>query len=192
MIIGLCGKKGSGKDTAAQYLVDNYGYQRIGFADSLKESLANLFDIPIELIDDWKEPSEQAQVRLASRAGIHINLSWREFLQRYGTEAHRDVFGESFWVEQVLPYYSDEGKYVHLAKQKLVISDVRFPNEAARINTYGGFLVEIVRPSLDNIADPHRSEQKLKEDFELLNQEDNMRNLYTALDEFMETQVGNR
>ena len=30
-------------------------------------------------------------------------MTFREFLQRYGTEAHRDVFGKDFWLEYTLP-----------------------------------------------------------------------------------------
>ena len=37
MIIGLAGKKGSGKDTIAEYLCAQYGFINYGFGDPIKE-----------------------------------------------------------------------------------------------------------------------------------------------------------
>jgi hypothetical protein len=194
MIIGLTGKKGSGKDTAAKYLVDNYGYERKGFADSLKKSVAALFDIPFEKVDEYKIdmgklPRVEVILDVAKpdQTTVQYSMSWREFLQRYGTESHREIFGYDFWVNQVLPvpdHYVD-----YIKNQKLVISDVRFDNEAARVRQYGGKIIEIVRPSLADVKDSHVSEQTPEPDFQLINLEDLCDNLYNALDEFMESEV---
>ena len=43
-IIGLCGNKGSGKDTFANYLVETEGYIKVAFADYIREALKILFD----------------------------------------------------------------------------------------------------------------------------------------------------
>jgi hypothetical protein len=196
LIIGLTGKKGSGKDTAAKYLVDNYGYERKAFADSLKRSVAALFDIPFERVDEWKvnQPGKLDNVEVIIDVAhpdrtTQYSMSWREFLQRYGTESHREIFGYDFWVDQVLPYYpnsNDYPRYYELKNKKFVISDVRFENEAARVAYYGGRVIEIIRPSLNNVVDTHVSERIPPANFEFLNLEDNMVNLYNALDEFME------
>jgi hypothetical protein len=200
MIIGLCGKKLAGKDTAAQYLVDNYGYTRVSFAEKLKESVAALFDIPREWIDEWKDdqggtlPRVEVIIDIAGEIRNHpylkkhsqYSFSWREFLQRYGTESHREVFGNDFWVDQILPYYNRADVY---KGQKLVISDVRFENEAARIKQYEGKLIEIRRPAHEDEAakDRHVSEQMpFTPDYQLINLEDDKVNLYAALDEWME------
>ena len=42
-IIGLCGEKGSGKDTICEFLSKIYNVKRVAFADPLKESLKDLF-----------------------------------------------------------------------------------------------------------------------------------------------------
>ena len=42
MIIGLSGYARSGKDTVAQVLVEKYGFQRIAFADKIREFLYDL------------------------------------------------------------------------------------------------------------------------------------------------------
>ena len=51
MIIGICGLIGSGKDTIADYLVTNYNFKKLSFADKLKDSVATMFDWDRELLD---------------------------------------------------------------------------------------------------------------------------------------------
>lgn len=133
MLIGLSGKAGSGKDTVFERIREvaiEMGYpepERIAFADPLKESVCNLLKINRDQVEYYKN----------SPGGGHLTIlgqpmSMREFLQRYGTESHRDVFGEDFWVEASLPY-----GFVHSGKI-VVVTDVRFPNERDRISTVGG------------------------------------------------------
>lgn len=43
MIIAISGKFCSGKDTIADWLVGNYGFRKVGFADKLKGVAADLF-----------------------------------------------------------------------------------------------------------------------------------------------------
>ena len=42
-IIGLCGEKGSGKDTICELLSKIYNVKRFAFADPLKDALKDLF-----------------------------------------------------------------------------------------------------------------------------------------------------
>ena len=156
MIIGLCGLKGSGKDTVAAHLVKSYGYERRAFADPLKKSVANLFNIPFKDIDIYKNDLN-IEVILTGY-GESMTFTFREFLQRYGTEAHRDVpeMGTDFWVDLTLPV---RGYYEN---RDLVVTDVRFKSEAKRIRHLDGVIVEVNRPGLDS-QDQHRSEQEFKE-----------------------------
>jgi hypothetical protein len=39
-VLGLLGVKGSGKDTMGKYLIDNFGFERIGYADELYKQVA--------------------------------------------------------------------------------------------------------------------------------------------------------
>lgn len=97
------------------------------------------------------------------------DVTGREALQKYGTEMHRDVFGSNFWVDQVLPGsgVGVRGRENVLAEKYpgadvLVITDVRFPNEAERVRAYGGVVFEVVRPALDaQDTDTHASETPL-------------------------------
>ena len=51
-IIALSGWKRSGKDTVAQYLIEVYGAERMGFADPLKDAVAREYGIDRSSIDD--------------------------------------------------------------------------------------------------------------------------------------------
>lgn len=54
MIVCLSGFKGSGKDTVANYLIENYNAIRVAFADPLKDSVAEEFGIDRSSLDDPK------------------------------------------------------------------------------------------------------------------------------------------
>jgi hypothetical protein len=53
-IIAISGFKQSGKDTSAQYLIDNYGFVRTSFADPLKDMVSKEYGVPREYMDDPK------------------------------------------------------------------------------------------------------------------------------------------
>jgi len=169
MILGLNGLKGSGKDTVAAYLIKEHDFERRAFADPLKKSVAALFDIPYHEIDKWK--NEEVFVQLGDTAGLTYktgtfrSMTFRQFLQRYGTESHRGVFGDNFWLDYTLP------KDAYYAGRNIAITDLRFENEAMRVHSCGGFIVEVVRPGLDD-KDQHSSELPLNKrtiDYRLMN-----------------------
>lgn len=151
MLIGLVGKKGSGKDTVGAYLVKGHSFERKAFADLLKKSVAELFDIPYHEIEKYKNDNS-AIITLSMEDGLVRKLTFREFLQYYGTESHRDVFGEDFWVDYLLPF---DGFY---AGRNIVITDCRYKSEADRIRALGGFVVKIEKPTPLSAQDHHRSE----------------------------------
>jgi hypothetical protein len=176
MIIGLTGLRGSGKDTVGAYLVKQYGFERRAFADSLKQSVAALLDVDASRLDEWKnDPDVQVAVVRKFYSDQQLgdgvedlyvtdHQTMRSFLQRYGTESHRDVFGNDFWVDQLLPV----GGYY--AGRAICVTDCRFANEYERIIELGGHVANVVRPGLD-LKDPHRSEDQswLSDHYQLVN-----------------------
>jgi len=179
MILGLNGLKGSGKDTVAAYLIKEYQFERRAFADPLKKSVAALLDIPYHKIDQYK--NAEVFVQVGDTAGLtyhkdnYKSMTFRAFLQRYGTESHRGVFGEDFWLNHTLP---KDGFY---SGRKIVITDCRFDNEAHRIHKCGGNVIEIRRPAL-NKSDTHESEQPLSPNLvdAILNNDKDLDHLYAA------------
>ena len=154
MLIGLSGLKGSGKDTVGAYLVKEHGFERRSFADKLKESAAALFGVEVWQLEEWKNDPD-AFIDIYSQGSPVTTLIVREFLQRYGSEAHTDIFGEDFWADQVLPV---GGFY---AGRAIVVTDVRRRSEIDRVLTLGGHIVYIEGPALDQ-KDPHRTEVEME------------------------------
>lgn len=140
-VIGLTGKAGAGKDTVAGLLAAADARVEIrAFAEPLKRSVAALFGIDRSDVDRLKvNPRAEVWIVLGNcRARAQ---SFRTLLQRYGTEAHRDVFGADFWLDATLPLAEDRrGKVI-------VVTDCRFPNEAERIRAVGGEVWRVERPA---------------------------------------------
>lgn len=182
MIIGLAGEKGSGKDTVAAYLVKQYQFERRAFADPLKKSVAALLDIPFFQIDKFKNDDTVKVSVHHDEDGYLRNIksqTFREFLQKFGTESHRDVFGVDFWVDQTLP----KDGYYH--GRKIVITDCRFDNEVERIRHLGGKIVRIHRRGIEPGIDSHQSERfDFIADYDIFN-DDTLDDLWTATEEIL-------
>lgn len=141
MIIGICGFIGSGKDTAADYLVNFYGFRRDSFANTLKDAVAHVFGWDRELLEgrtkESREWREQVDPWWAERLKIP-NLTPRLVLQLWGTEVARKGFHDDIWIASL------ENK-LRNRKDDVVITDCRFPNEIKAIKKQGGKVVRIVR-----------------------------------------------
>lgn len=149
-IIGLSGWARSGKDTVADYLVENHGFVKLSFAAPMRKSLEALN--PYVGLD----ATRLAQVIHHFGWDGYKETPWgneiRALLQRFGTEAGRNIFGESFWVDQAMkqaePY------------DKVVFSDLRFKNEAIAVIEAGGVNWRITRTGVEAVND-HISEHDL-------------------------------
>ena len=154
-IIGLNGYRGAGKDAAGEVFV-RQGYTRAKFADLLYDSAAALFGVPRADWEAWKNEDVHIVVERRFPAPMSeednetlVDLTWRAFMQRYGTEAHRDVFSYDFWIEQCFKRLRTDTAYV--------FTDARFDNELTAIRMLDGKNVRIERPGLE-VADAHASE----------------------------------
>jgi len=171
-LIGLHGKAKHGKDTVYKILSEylDFPVKRDAFADRLKLSAIRNFypDISVEAAYEVCETLKQegSYVAFADENGIIDGVSGREFLQHYGTEAHREVFADDFWIAAVLPDTSDKLNFGRTDGQwsLLVITDVRFPNEAEAVREAGGVVWQVIRPALDSDNDDHPSEKPLPRD----------------------------
>jgi hypothetical protein len=148
--IGLSGWARSGKDTVADYLVENHGYTRISFADPMRDALLAL-DPPVPYMGHYLRLSTVIRFRGWEEAKILVP-EIRELLQRFGTEVGRNMFGQNFWVNQAIEKAS---RY-----DKVVFSDCRYTNEADAIRDNGGVVWRISRPEVSAVND-HTSEQDL-------------------------------
>ena len=143
MIIGFVGFIGSGKDTAADYLVNFHGFRRDSFANTLKDAVAAVFGWDRTLLEgrtkEAREWREQVDPWWAERLN-KPTLTPRWILQQWGTEVCRNGFHDDIWIASL------ENK-MRKTKDNIVISDVRFPNEIKAIKNAGGQVVRVIRGS---------------------------------------------
>jgi len=149
MLIGLTGKAQAGKDTVGSILFLNHGFMRVAFADPVKEAAAAMYDL--SLVDFHDNALKE---RIDHRWG----MSPRSMVQQLG-EMVKERFGPDFWVDNWFHRYSKVGESNHV-----IVTDVRFDNEAQRIIDLGGVIIEVLRNdsglSGDNAA--HVSEAGIK------------------------------
>lgn len=154
MLIGLIGKKSSGKDTFSDFLVCHYGFQKRAFADPLKKCCQLLFGLTDQQIHDpmMKETMDE-----------RWEMTPRKIMQVVGTDLFRHHFDVNFWLKLFENWYNDH------KENDIVCSDVRFENEAKLIKKLGGVLIRIHRPYVGN--DSHESEtiDISFHDFEIMN-----------------------
>lgn len=140
MIIGITGLIGSGKDTAANYLITHHQFKKESFANSLKDAVAAVFGWDRELLEGQSKYSrewrEQKDVWWSERLGQDITPRW--VLQYWGTEVLRNRFHDDIWVASL------ENK-LRNSRDDIVITDCRFPNEIDAIKNAGGFTLRINR-----------------------------------------------
>jgi hypothetical protein len=181
MLIGIAGKKRSGKDTAARALVAQLGFRQIAFADPLKALAASFLGWPVEAVRD--DAFKEAQCLR--------DMTGRELLQGLGT-AVRETFGADFWVERAMSAACDGGPFHPFVSTKtrpgyccqydynaaseadrcyrtreqhrdVVISDVRYESEMYAIKMAGGAVIRLNRTDGAEAGDSHPSEIELPE-----------------------------
>jgi hypothetical protein len=144
MIIGICGLAGSGKDTAADYLVARYGFEKISFATIMKKMLA-VAGLPEPTNRDEKEKLVEG-----------FPFTWRHAAQTIGTEWGRMCLEEDIWVKLTMNSLDDAKDYV--------VSDVRFDNEAKAILAKGGINIKLTDRKVDlHSGAAHASEKGLQD-----------------------------
>lgn len=129
-IIGISGKAGAGKDWLAGVLGRAAGYKRWSFALPMKAAGFGT-GFTREEVDVTKPP--------------HV----RAWLQHYGTEEHRDRYRLDFWL-RCADYFLDHLEAQGMA-DRIVIPDVRFPNEVDWVHARGGKVVRLWHGRADEL-----------------------------------------
>lgn len=120
-ILALTGRRGTGKSTAAQYLVEKYGFKEMSFADPLKKICSIALDTPIVWFTDPK---------LKEKVIPHWGNTPRYFMQKWGTEVFRETIPnitpeiKSLWIQLM------DKKINESESPLIVISDCRFIDES--------------------------------------------------------------
>lgn len=130
-IIGLTGPAGAGKDTVAAGLTCMHGFHRIAFADPIRRGLQVMLGLDAM---SFEHPHKEIVIGA-------IGKSPRQMMQTLGTEWGRSLVHPELWlliartnIEQSLA-----------SGRRVVISDVRFDNEANMLRDMGGQIWHITR-----------------------------------------------
>ena len=171
VVLGLTGRAGAGKSTAAAHLVAHHGFVRRPFAALLKGMLRSLLlgqGVPAAAVErmidgDGKElPTRHLGGQTPRRA-----------MQLLGTEWGRGL-APDLWVDMWAASIA--------GLDRVVADDVRFDNEAAAIRALGGTVVEIRRPGLARLAGGHVSEAGVAADTVVVNDASAVEGLSRGLD----------
>ena len=171
-LVGFVGLKRSGKDTAAQALVDR-GWTRMAFADPLKEMSMKLrgvwVQVPAGVELDAVIPSVGGG--LLGRGGGFAQYHYvvdalgmekakdlvpdvRTLLQTLGTDCVRGTFGSTAWAE-----LAEQNIHEALMRgESIVLTDVRFDEELDLVRRLGGITIGVWRGDLDSFNEALESE----------------------------------
>lgn len=150
-IIGISGYARSGKDSIGKILVEQHGYTRLSFADLLREALLLLNP---DIVDEVTEQVFTLEELIADRGWERAKTECsevRRMLQVLGTDIARNMIGEDSWVNAM------ERRIAASGADKIVITDVRFPNEADFVRSFDGMVLRVFRPGVGP-ANDHVSE----------------------------------
>jgi len=136
VLIGLCGYGKSGKDFIAKSFIEDYGFQRVAFADNIKiEMNTYLKESVFEFLknhnewDDWQYDEIEGGIELIDgriitiddidfqTEDIPLKKRLRPFIIWYG-EKLREINGPCYWVNQAF-------KIDAAGHDKIILSDVR-------------------------------------------------------------------
>ena len=183
-IIALTGHAGAGKDTVASIILDAYTGNggALAFADALRTEVCFAFDVYMHTLtkrDSKETPHPDLALyrccdeRFVQRMREHyasglrdggivgevLDLaaprSPRQIRQWWGTEYRRHT-APGYWLDKMRR--TIDSKMTMHGVGLIVITDVRFADEAALVRSLGGRLLQIVRPGTGDGAGQHESE----------------------------------
>lgn len=131
-IIGITGYKRSGKNTVADIIKKHYPeYCLYAFADPLKKAVSLVYDVNVEDLSNEEFRSKPSYLLGGN--------TFRYALQKIGTEGFRAVHANT-WIDCAARFIQ--------TKENVIITDVRFTNEASFIKQQNGIIISVSRSSV--------------------------------------------
>lgn len=146
LVVGVCGFKGHGKDTAALVLQQRFNFARLAFADGVKKLVAEALHIPLWYLHDP-----------VKKEGLHgpSGKTYRQWMQLMGTEVGRNIWGDTWinWWKDEITSRND--------LNRIVVTDMRFFNEfdMIREGAWDSLTIRIHDPRKGVPSDAHESER---------------------------------
>ena len=177
IIIGLGGRKTSGKDAVADFLVEEHGYTKHEMSSVLHDILMVL-DPWVVVREDEADISEFIRPGFMRYSTLCAPIGYveakrfrevRRLLQALGTDVGRNMISEDVWVDVMRHKITN-------TEGNVVFTGVRYPNELRMLHELGGTAAWVNRPGLPE-GDTHTSETSLgQRDFDAVL--DNTADLY--------------
>ena len=162
-ILGISGRKQSGKSTSAEFLVDKFTIKYldvhvISFADRLKEIFSELF-VPAEW--NWRGKAIFNHEKIKNTLLPTTSTTVRKGLQWFGTDVCRKAY-EDVWTDAVRKKIRELVMKCEVSNIespiRIIIPDVRFVNELKFIQELDGHVIRLLRAPFE---DKHKSEYEL-------------------------------
>lgn len=173
MLLALSGYGGVGKDSLADALIEEHGFMKYAWADTLRIAAGIMNPIvgiylDGELVNDYYslERVGYSSIRIvryndaleedgytAAKAKYPL---FREFLQLLGTDVGRNLISDDVWVDATIARIARDGNM----SDDIVLTDTRFPNEADAVRQRGGYVVRMIREGVGPVNN-HPSETSL-------------------------------
>jgi len=181
--IGIAGKAGSGKTTAALFIgkVLGEGVANLAFADPLKKACSILTDIPESVF----HPADSRGREYREKTNEFWGFSPREFLQKVGTDCMRDTVCKDFWVKRAhITVESLDPEMYHT----VIFSDVRFQEELDFIRNKGGKVLYLTRIAESYNSTTHTSDNQnlIAECDYVINGNSSLKFLHSELELFLQ------
>lgn len=160
MLIGLTGQAGAGKDSVAAVLCAG-GWHSIAFADALRIEVAAAWGIDPAQLSDRRHKEHDTP---ALCAGAAQNANWLRWIAVQGISLIQPRSPR--WVMQQWGSFRRQADPLHFVRQveywvqyqrqkhgarRLVVTDVRLPNEVAALRRLDGRIVRVHRPDLPSL-----------------------------------------
>lgn len=118
-IRAYCGFQGSGKDYSCKRLLETMGFQKVSFADPIRDIAFNVIGLPYE--EGMLKYDELKNTEIIN------GLTFRNILENIGSSVRK--YDKDFWVKAAIEIIKNSVK-------NICISDLRYYNEYALIKKY--------------------------------------------------------
>lgn len=152
-LVGITGYAQAGKDEFAKSLALRAGFYRMGMSDALHK-MALVLD-PLLFVETELEYINYSRIIQAFGYTNAKDIpSVREYLQRLGTEAVREIIGENSWTQAA------ERQFIPMLQEgrNVAVTGIRFASEMNMIKRYGGVIVRVERDGFGPV-NSHASDQ---------------------------------